>query len=69
LQKSDQRQWRQWRQWEADEAVRRERWRENMEAASKQLDEAGHLRIQAEIALAQARQQMLNSKPRRGDDG
>lgn len=64
----NQRQWQRWRQWEAAEAARRERWQENMEAASrmheaagKQLEEAGHLRIQAEIALAQARQQLFRT--------
>lgn len=61
-----QRQWRRWRQWEADEAARRERWRIDMEAAAKLHDTAGklyeeasHLRAQAEVALAQARQQTL----------
>lgn len=62
------RQWRLWRQWEAAEVARRVQWRQDMEAAGKmyeaagkQLEEAGHLRVQAEIALAQARQQVLRA--------
>jgi hypothetical protein len=70
---SNRQQWKVWRQWEADEAARRERWTDDMraaarlhETAAKLHEEASHLRIQAEISLAQARQQMLKSHP--GDD-
>jgi hypothetical protein len=65
---STRQQWRIWRQWEAEEAARRERWKVDMEAAArlhdtagKLYEEASHLRAQAEVALAQARQQSLRS--------
>jgi hypothetical protein len=54
------------KQWHEGEEARRERWRRDMEAAAKLHEEAGHLRIQAEIALAQARKQMLDGKMPQG---
>lgn len=50
------------RQWQAGEEARTARWKRDMEAAAKLHEEAGHLRIQAEVALAQARMQ-INRKP------
>jgi hypothetical protein len=44
------------------EEARRERWQQDLAAACKMREEAYHLRAQAEVALAQARQQMLNDK-------
>jgi hypothetical protein len=49
---------RQYLRQEADEQDRRERWKRDMDDAAKLREEAFHLRAQAEIALAQARQQM-----------
>lgn len=44
--------------WQEGEEARLARWRRDMEAAAKLHEEAGHLRIQAEIALAQARRHL-----------
>lgn len=48
--------------WQEGEDERRERWKKDLEAASKMREEAYHLREQAEVALAQARRQSLNGK-------
>lgn len=53
---------RQHKQWQEGEDARRERWKRDMEAAAQLHEEASHLRAQAEVALAQARQQILNAK-------
>lgn len=52
--------------WHEGEAARTARWRRDMEAAEKLHEEAGHLRAQAEVALAQARQQTLRDRPNIG---
>jgi hypothetical protein len=51
--------WLQHRQWRAGEALRMERWQRDMDDAAKFREEAYHLRAQAEVALAQARRQMM----------
>lgn len=59
--------WRSHRQhktWCEGEDARAARWKRDMEAASKLHEEAGHLRAQAEVALAQARQQVLRASER-----
>jgi hypothetical protein len=53
--------YRQFRRWAEDEAARRERWKEDMKETARMREEAYHLRAQAEVALAQARQQILAS--------
>lgn len=50
--------------WMLDEEARKARWLRDMEAAAKLHEEAGHLRAQAEVALAQARQQVLRATER-----
>lgn len=50
---------RQHRDWVEAEHARMVRWKTDMDAASKMREEAYHLRAQAEVALAQARQQSL----------
>lgn len=47
------------RAWVEAEHGRMIRWKTDMDAASKMREEAYHLRAQAEVALAQARQQAL----------
>ena len=49
------------RAWVEAEHGRMIRWRTDMDAASKMREEAYHLRAQAEVALAQARQQALKN--------
>jgi hypothetical protein len=56
--------YRQFKTWADDEAMRRERWAEDMAAVGKLREEAYHLRAQAEVALAQARQQVLRASER-----
>jgi hypothetical protein len=53
--------YRQFRRWAEDEAARRERWKEDMKETARMREESYHLRAQAEVALAQARQQILAS--------
>lgn len=53
---------RQFKRWAADEERRLERWRRDMDDAGRMREEAFHLRAQAEVALAQARQQ-INGRP------
>jgi hypothetical protein len=53
---------KQYQQWAEDEAARRERWTKDMQAITAMREEAYHLRAQAEVALAQARQHMANGK-------
>jgi hypothetical protein len=57
-----------YRQWQAGEEARLARWKRDMEAAAKLHEEASHLRAQAEVALAQARQQHLNGRYGVNDD-
>jgi DNA relaxase NicK len=52
---------KQHRAWVEAEHVRMIRWKTDMDAASKMREEAYHLRAQAEVALAQARQQALRN--------
>lgn len=52
------------RTWMLGEEARAARWKRDMEAAAKLHEEAGHLRAQAEVALAQARQQVLRTYDR-----
>lgn len=52
------RSYRQFKAWEAGEEARLARWKRDMDDAGRMREEAFHLRAQAEIALAQARQQM-----------
>lgn len=49
---------KQFRKWEADETARTERWVKDMDTAQKMREEACHLRVQAEVALAQARRHL-----------
>lgn len=51
------------RRWLEGEEARLARWRRDMEAAAKLHEEAGHLRVQAEIALAQARRHLPTQGP------
>ena len=56
---------RQHRRWEEAEISRTARWQKDMEDAEKMREEAEHLRQQAEVSLALARRQALNTAPRR----
>lgn len=50
--------YRQFHRWAEDEAARRERWAQDMTEIGRMREEAYHLRAQAEVALAQARQHL-----------
>ena len=54
------RQYLQHQRWDVGERARMERWAQDMDAAGRLREEAHQLRIQAEVALAMARQQAAN---------
>ena len=49
--------------WQAAEDARVTRWSSDMAAAMKLLEECSHLRAQAEVSLAMARQQAIKAAP------
>ncbi len=61
--------YRQFRNWAEDEAARRERWTEDMAEIKRQREEAYHLRAQAEVALAQARRHLPETRPKSNFNG